>query len=398
MLLLSSVLTLASAQLSLVFGGDVIPHTPVLEVAATHNDRTQRGSLDGWAQVLGPLSPVFKRNSLALVNLETPVVELKRPESGDLIFHAPPALARALKALGVGVATFANNHCLDQHPDGIASTRAFLLEAELASVGADVNEALAWTPLSLDIDGVRVGILAFTRFLNGFHNPKDVALPQVPLVPYASDKTSGGLSEKTLIDVVKTEASNHQFFIVIPHWGDEYQTKPKPEDRALAQRLIDAGADLIVGHHPHVVQPVEWLRRADSTAVPVAFSLGNLVSNQDAGNDFSLKREGLLLEVLVHLDNGKSRLQLNGVPIVTENQRAPGGRRNIQTVVVADEMASLQSRLNAITPSVLSKDKREAKLVAQRLKRLRFLQTRVHANLPTCLDSAEIEATAVGTR
>jgi Bacterial capsule synthesis protein PGA_cap len=332
------------------------------------------------------------------VNLETPVVELKRPESGDLIFHAPPALARALKALGVGVATFANNHCLDQHPDGIASTRAFLLEAELASVGADVNEALAWTPLSLDIDGVRVGILAFTRFLNGFHNPKDVALPQVPLVPYASDKTSGGLSEKTLIDVVKTEASNHQFFIVIPHWGDEYQTKPKPEDRALAQRLIDAGADLIVGHHPHVVQPVEWLRRADSTAVPVAFSLGNLVSNQDAGNDFSLKREGLLLEVLVHLDNGKSRLQLNGVPIVTENQRAPGGRRNIQTVVVADEMASLQSRLNAITPSVLSKDKREAKLVAQRLKRLRFLQTRVHANLPTCLDSAEIEATAVGTR
>ncbi len=396
MLLLSSIVTLASAQFSLVFGGDVIPHTPVLHAAATHADHTQHRNLGGWAQVLGPLSPVFRRHSLALVNLETPVVELKRPEHGDLIFHAPAALPKALKALGVGVATFANNHCLDQHPEGIASTRAFLEEAELASAGADVNEALAWTPLSVDLGGVKVGILAFTRFLNGFHNPKDISLPQVPLVPYASDKTSGGQSEKTLIDVVKTEAPKYQFFIVVPHWGDEYQPKPKPEDRALAQRLIDAGADLIVGHHPHVVQPVEWFRRADSSAVPVAFSLGNVVSNQDAGNSLSLKREGLLLEVFVDLDNAKVRI--NGVPIATENQWAPGGRRNIQSVVMADEIASLQNRLNALTPSKLLKDKHEAKLIALRLKRLQFSLSRVHSNLPSHLDSAKVEEIAVGTR
>ncbi len=377
---------LSQTQVSLVFGGDVIPHDPVRWAAQTHAQTGEQENFAGWTQVLGPLQSVFRRSDLAIVNLESPVVELKKPETGPMVFHAPPILPQALKALGVDIATFANNHCLDQHPVGIASTRNFLREAQLQSVGADLDEAKAWTPLSLEVNGKRLGFLAFTRFLNGFHNPKDLSAPQVPLVPYATDKTSGGMSEKHLLDVVKSTASQFDLLVVIPHWGDEYQTTPKPEDRALAQKLVDAGAGLIVGHHPHVVQPVEWFRRSDAQLVPVAFSLGNLISNQDSSAPLSLKRDGLLLEVTAVFSKTGHHFELNGIPTYTENQLEAKGKRNIQAVLVDDEVTRLQAALE-VMPAGSKQSVSLRTVIAARLKRLQLSGLRTRGKLPVELTS-----------
>lgn len=381
-LLVLTLLAQTPARVTVVFGGDVIPHDPVKSVAQRHALKGEGGSLnnDGWDHVFGPLGPVFARNDLAVVNLETPVVTVKRPEKGEMIFHGPPAMLSALAKAGVDVATFANNHCLDQHRDGIVSTRAYLREAGLASAGADVDEASAWTPLVLEKNGVTLGVLAVGRFLNGFNNTKDPAQPHVPIVPYPNDKKfTGGHTVDALVETVRARSAEVDGLIVFIHWGDEYKTAPRDDDRALAQALLDAGALAVVGHHPHVLQPVEWLTRADGTKGLVAFSLGNLVSNQDFGDEKGLKRDGLLLELEVTRPQGQRAqvTKLNGVAVFTQNRLGPSKRRNVQPVLLDDEVVAMRDRLAELDGRIDAAAKKERKALEKRLAIATTRQARI---------------------
>lgn len=337
-------------RVTLVFGGDVIPHEPLKQVARRYARAGPEGSLnhDGWDHVVAPLAPVLRRSDFAVVNLETPIVVLKRPETGEMIFNAPPALLGALKAAGVNVATFANNHCLDQHREGIVSTRAYLAAEGLLSAGCDVDAARAWAPLVLEKDGLRVGLLPVTRWLNGFHNKKDEALPHVPAVPYKAEPITGGRSVEDFLALVKARAAEVDALIVSIHWGAEYKFAPAPEDRKLAQQLLDAGAFAVIGHHPHVLQPVEYLERSQGGRGLVAFSLGNLVSNQDYADPRGAKRDGLLLELELVREAPGAALRLErvtGVPVATENRLGDGKRRNVQAVLLDEELAAVEERL-----------------------------------------------------
>lgn len=338
----------APARVTLIFGGDVIPHDPVKQVASV---RAKTGDVDnnaGWDHVLGPLSPVLRRADVAVVNLETPIVTLKKPETGDMVFNAQPPLLSALKRAGVDVATFANNHCLDQHREGITATREYLTQAQLLSAGADVNEAAAWTPLIIEKHGLRIGLLAVTRWLNGFNNKKDPALPHVPAVPYPIEPIIGGHSVDDFLATVRARAAEVDVLLVSIHWGAEYKFAPAPEDRKLAKQMLDAGAFAVIGHHPHVLQPVEFLERSQGGKGLVVFSLGNLVSNQDFADANGAKRDGLLveLELVRETEGGPVRLEsVKGVPIGTENKLGRGRKRNVQAVLLDEELAAMEARL-----------------------------------------------------
>lgn len=354
----------APQRVTLVFGGDVIPHEPLKAVAKRRAQAGEAGSLnhEGWDDLLGALAPVLQRSDFAVVNLEAPVVTVKKPEQGPLLFSAPPALLGALKAAGVDVATFANNHCLDQHREGIVSTRAHLEAAGLRSAGADVNAERAWTPLLLEKDGLRVGLLAVGRFLNGFNNKPDEALPHVPVVPYAQAPIIGGRSVEGFLETVGARAREVDALVVFIHWGTEYTPAPTPEDRLLAKQLLDAGAFAVVGHHPHVLQPVEYVERADGTRGLVAFSLGNLLSNQDFADARSAKRDGLLLELELVRDAPGSPVRLEriaGVPVSTEHRAGRGQRRTVQAVPLEDELAAIDGRLVELAESHDRKSKVE---------------------------------------
>lgn len=341
------------SRVAIVFGGDVIPHGPVKYVARMHDRRDEeRVSLNssGWDHVFGPLAEVFKRNDLAVVNLEAPVLT-GRPNSSDPnAFSAQPALLSGLKRAGVSVATFANNHSLDQNTKGITSTRRAIDEAELSCAGADVNEAAAWTPLVVERKGFRIALIAVTRWLNTHHNSANRSVPHVPAVPYPSDPIVGGRSAKALIDLVqKTTATADAVFVAI-HWGVEYADRPMISDRKLAKRLIEAGATAVIGHHPHVLQPVEWVQRADGSRGLVAYSLGNLVSNQDFDDATGRKRDGVLLELLLERSSG-GRAEVSsveGVPIATENRLGSGKTRNVQPVLLDEEVAAVEQRLDVL--------------------------------------------------
>lgn len=200
------VVAAAPARVELIIGGDVIPHPPVKVSAAKL----------GWDHVFAPLAEVFGQADLAIVNLETPVSGNPKAVSGGLLFDAPASLLHGLVSAGVDVATFANNHGLDQHREGIVATRAAIADAGLLATGADVNEEAAWQPLVLERNGIRVGLFAFTRFLNRFHNLADPKAPHVPLVHYANDASSGGYTEAQLLKRVIAAAAKCDALVVIP--------------------------------------------------------------------------------------------------------------------------------------------------------------------------------------
>lgn len=396
---------IAPARVTLVFGGDVIPHDPIKYVAAMHARTGDEANNDGWDHVLGPIGPVLQRADFAIVNLETPVGHFKKPETGEMVFNAKPALLGALKRVGVDVATFANNHCLDQHQEGITSTRAFLDEAGLLTAGAGANAEEAWKPLVLEKDGLRIGILAVTRWLNGFHNKKDEKLPHVPAVPYKIEPIVGGHSIDDFLATIRERSAEVDALIVFIHWGAEYKFAPAPEDRKLAQQMIDAGAFAVVGHHPHVLQPVEFMERSRGGRGLVVFSLGNLVSNQDFDKPAGAKRDGLLieLELVRETPDGAVRLEsVHGVPLATANTLGKGKLRNVQATLLDEELTAIEERLVELAGRTDAATKKERKELEARRKigldRRARIATFVPADMldPLAPEAARAEGTQGG--
>jgi poly-gamma-glutamate capsule biosynthesis protein CapA/YwtB (metallophosphatase superfamily) len=324
--------------MTLLFGGDVIPHN-ALKTQAAH--RLADGGVQGWHGFLENLASRFGAADFAIVNLETPLVEIQQPESGPFIFSAPPALANTLRSQHVSVATFANNHCLDQHAEGIVSTRNILADAGVLSAGCDIDEAHAWTPLVLEKEGFTIGLLPVTRWLNGFSNRKKVT-PHVPVLAYADTPVLGSTPQALFFARVAEAASTVDALIVVMHWGAEYRSRPAPEDRLLAQQILAAGAFAIVGHHPHQLQPIEMLAQPDGGTHVVAFSMGNLLSAQDASNRASLKRDGLLLGLtLQKSDAGVGLKATQTIPLTTVWKN-----NQVQVVVLQSELQQLKNDLD----------------------------------------------------
>jgi len=362
-------------RVSFVFGGDVIPHAAVKQVARANDwtvepeDGGEAASRnhDGWDHVFGPLAGYLSVADVAVVNMETPLTESKRPLRGFETFSAPPSLAEGLRAAGVDVAMFANNHCLDQGRPGIVETRRLLDEVGLQSGGAAKTKDEAWRPLVLEAHGLRVGLLGFTRFLNDHLNGR-ASQPYVPIVHYRSQPEAGGLNEKQLVEKVRAAAEQVDALVVVPHWGNEDQETPREDDRKLAKAMLEAGAAVIVGSHPHVLQPVEAVTRDDGTVGLVAFSLGNLVSNQGERDAAAATRDGMLLRFeLVRADGAVRVENVSVVPVFTANRSAKKGR-NVQPVVLAEERTAMQARLEELAARTDKASREEQKQLTRRLR------------------------------
>jgi poly-gamma-glutamate synthesis protein (capsule biosynthesis protein) len=201
----------------------------------------------------------------------------------------------------------------------------------------------------------------------------------VPLVHYDDDLRSGGIDQRELLPHVRAAAARCDALIVIPHWGDEYVTQPRPDDRLLAAQLVEAGAAAVIGMHPHVVQPLETVARKNGTEAYVAFSIGNLVSNQDWTDTDSLKRDGLLIRLsVVREGNGPVQVKdLVPIPIWTENTSTP--KRIIQPVLIDDEIKRVEEALGALDP----KAPRSAKAALEdRLKLMHRRRDAIFGQIP----------------
>jgi len=378
------------AQVSFAVAGDVIPHDPVRAAAAAAGDGAQ-----GWGALFSDVSDVFKRADFGFVNLETPVAPAHSRGSKPFMFDAPVVLLDALKANGIKIVSFANNHVMDQGWAGFSETREHLNEKGLLFAGSGDNKEKTWQPVITESNGIRVGWLGMTRWLNGNRNPDKDDQPQVNFFPYPGESGGApGMDEAGVLEAIKKARAQCDLLVVSIHWGVEYAPAPRPEDVETAHKMLEAGASVIVGHHPHVLQPVETYKTQDGRNTVIFYSLGNFLSNQSRNYIDGLMpdKEGDPRDAIIGLfsavrkDYGPAgvRVEVGHVgilPLWGENNRnefASGRAKTtiIRPVLIDREIPRLQARLDELTklsqatPGLTDDQKKEFIEVTSQLKLL----------------------------
>jgi len=307
--------TKVKARATIAAVGDVLLHDGVQKCAALHATEI---NCEGYDELYKNVSQYLAAADVTFANVETPIT-LEAPNgTGAFQFNAPPASIKALQRAGIDVVSFANNHVYDQGRRGFRESMDILDLLGLPFAGAGRTRDEACLPRIFDVNGIKIAFLAFTELLNDLS--KDDAPDREPHVAMFDIKRA----EKA----VRAAAKQSDAVIVSAHWGTEYVQKPGKYQVDKAHRMIAAGAIAVIGHHPHVLQPIELYkpRKWDREGV-IAYSLGNFISNQGMQGD-GIRREGALLRIeLVRRDygGGITRVEVEGVdalPLWTENNIA----------------------------------------------------------------------------
>lgn len=272
------------AQATLLFVGDAMQHQAQLDRAR------ELGGGDSWDYTgyFTLLEPEIKGADYAIVNLETPLGGGKGGYTGFPCFSAPDEFAVALKDAGFDLFLTANNHTLDRGDYGLRRTLSALDSLKVDHIGTyrDKAEREKLVPFVREVNGIRIGFLNYSYGTNGIA---------------ARDGAEVSLIDKETMarEMKKAREAGAELLVVMPHWGVEYVLNENEQQRDLARYLIDQGADLIIGSHPHVVQPMRVVRsdRYDKDVL-VVYSLGNFVSNMKTGDT----RGGAMVTVVVERD------------------------------------------------------------------------------------------------
>ncbi|GAA0957456.1 CapA family protein [Kribbella koreensis] len=279
-------------QLTLVATGDVLLHERLWNTAKRDGDN---GEWD-FAPLLKGVRPLVEQADLAVCHLETP---LGTPPKGYPLFQGPPQIVPALLSTGYDACSTASNHSFDQGAAGIDRTLKLLDKAGLKHTGTARTPEEAETPTIVTVQGVKVALLSYTYGFNG--------------LPYPDGQTwrAGKLDVGKIKAMARKARDNGAEIVVVScHWGDEYSKKPNEQQRTVARELLaDSNIDLILGHHAHVVQPVEQIN-----GKWVVYGLGNLVAAHRQPE--STKAEGLLMKFTFRKDGDRWKADAQYAPLL----------------------------------------------------------------------------------
>lgn len=230
----------------------------------------------------GAMRELISGADLAIANFENPAPNKVRWHTKGTVFSADPGIIDGLVTAGIDYVGIANNHIGDAGRAGIAQTIRNLEKRGLAYSGAGENEAAARSPALLEVNGTTVAILAYDRIARYYFAGPDTA-------------GSAPLSAKRVaVDIRKARDAGADVVIVFPHWGTEYRDTPVASQRALAQAIIDGGADMIIGNHAHWAAAMEVYK-----GKPIWYALGNFVFDQTWSEP---TMEGVTLELTFRAD------------------------------------------------------------------------------------------------
>jgi poly-gamma-glutamate synthesis protein (capsule biosynthesis protein) len=263
-------------ELTLLFIGDIMQHMP--QVDAAWNPQTGVYCYDSCFRFV---RPVIENYDLAIANFETTLAG--KPYSGYPAFSSPDELVQGIQCAGIDIVGTANNHCCDRGRTGLERTVKMMDSLGLMHLGTyrTEQEYRKTTPMIIRKNGISIALLNYTYGTNG------ISVPEGDVVSLIE-------KDRILRDLKAAQDARPDKIILFMHWGDEYQQEPNAYQKDIANFCFDHGADIIIGSHPHVIQPMEW-HKADSVHKErlVVWSLGNYVSNQrkrftDGGSMFSL--------------------------------------------------------------------------------------------------------------
>jgi poly-gamma-glutamate capsule biosynthesis protein CapA/YwtB (metallophosphatase superfamily) len=278
------------------------------------------------ARALAPMTPLLRRADLTVGNLESTLSTNGAPTQGGDSFGGSPAMLGPLTRAGFDALSLANNHSGDYGELALLESVATLRESRIVPFGAGRDVSIASQPALLQVSGTTFAFLGF----NAIGETPVAGQGQAGALSVRMPPRTGPLVRADLRRVttaIRRADRVADVVVVLPHWGEQYTHVPDPAQRLVARALVQAGADLVVGGHPH------WVQGVDSVAgVPVAHSLGNFVFDMDFATE---TMEGVVLEATFR---GSELRRIRFVPY-----RMDAGTFAPRVVDGADILADLRS-------------------------------------------------------
>ena len=278
--------------------GDLLYHD-IIYISAKKSD----GSYD-FHENFEYVKPWLKQADLVLGDFEG-TVNKDHYLAGYPLFNAPGEVMDAIKDAGYQVLDLAHNHILDSQIEGVVSTADAIEKAGMIPVGVYTHESRSEAPLVIkEVNGIKVAILAYSYGFNGIEQ----SISQENYNRYLSD-----LDEDKMKAEIERAEKEADITIIMPQMGVEYQIEPTEEQKKLYHKMIDWGADIIFGGHPHVVEPAETVEK-DGDKKLIIYSMGNFISNQrietmqDVENAKWTER-GVLMDVTIKKKSGKTTIE-----------------------------------------------------------------------------------------
>lgn len=308
--------------------GDVLLHTPVSDSGLMEDAGYNYNHL--FANVKSEIESA----DLALVNQEVILGGTDLGLSGYPTFNGAYEVGDAIVNVGFDVVLHATNHALDKGKRGITNCLNYWSDSnpDIGVIGINTSSEQQNTIYIKEVNGVKIAVLNYTYGTNGIPMPSDM--------PYAVNL----LDRENIDKDVRIAKENADFVIVCPHWGTEYTHKENSEQINYAMYFAELGVDLVIGTHPHVIQPVKWIESSNGNRTLVYYSLGNFINaTSDSGRGVADRMIGAMANVTIEkASDGKTVITDYSVtPLVTQML---SGRGRITTYKLSDYSQELASQ------------------------------------------------------
>ena len=310
-----------STSITLTATGDILMHNTVIAAGL------QNGNYD-FNNLFAPVKHWIEAGDYASVNLECALAGSAAGYTGYPLFNSPDSIADTLKNTGFDLVVTANNHILDRGFTGAMRTMDVLRQAGLDTAGTYKTPEEKQQFLIKDIRGVKVGYVAYSYSTNGIPVPQDK--------PFFYNF----LDRERIIADIHALRPQVDVLVLVLHWGVEYSPLPTAEQRALAREFFSEGADVILGSHPHVIQPLEIMQIDDKQKF-VIYSMGNSMGNQNGVE----RNSGVILSLQFTKDRLSGATSLSGfsyIPTYIQPYYA-NGRRLFRVIPIEETIQAIKA-------------------------------------------------------
>ncbi|PEL82526.1 CapA family protein [Bacillus wiedmannii] len=305
------------AVVNLMATGDNLYHQSVI------NDGKQKDDSYDYHYIYEDIKEAVQSSDISVVNQETPIAGNSLGLRGYPIFNTPEEVGAALVDTGFNVVTQATNHIMDMEMVGVLNTNNYWRKySKVTKLGINDSPEERKQIKLINKNGINFALLNYTFDLNG------------KKIPNGKFWSVNIIDKKTIKDDVQKAKQKADIVLVMMHWGKEYTFTPTNEQKDLAQYLSDLGVDVVIGNHPHVIQPVEWKQNKEGHQTLIYYALGNLVSSQEklitmVGGLSYVQfvkyidgttgiRQAALIPIVTHYTDGKKNFKIKFLENYTE--------------------------------------------------------------------------------
>ncbi|MGK7919616.1 MAG: CapA family protein [Trichodesmium sp.] len=323
-------------EAKLIAVGDIMMHG--MQIKSGYNSQTKTYSYQNF---FTEVKDILSAGDWVIGNLETTLAGSESRYTGYPLFNAPATLADAIKSAGFNILTTANNHSLDRREKGVLKTLENLRDRDIYPVGTAASLAESQEILMVEKNEILMAFLAYTYGTNGIPIPK------------GKDYLVNLIDEQKIIqDISKARQQGADIVTVSLHFGAEYQRLPNAQQKELVESLVNGGADIILGSHPHVVQPYKIFKiteeNGENRQAVAIYSMGNFISNQTR----KYTDLGVIFQVNIQKSFPEERIEISAVEALTTwvHRYRKNGKLNFR-VLSLEEVVNAQN-----DPLLKSKD------------------------------------------